>query len=119
MSIKLSKAIEDYIKLLKSRYDGKILKAVLYGSAARGKAGRESDADILIVVTDADRQLKDEISMAAYEVMLKSNVVLSPIVMDKSTFDWYRVNGDPFYKNIRRDGVKIWTKKPGSLLKSA
>lgn len=119
MSNKLTKAIEDYIKLLRSQYAGKILKAVLFGSAARGDAGRESDADILIVVADSDAKLKDDISMAAYEIMLKSNVVLSPIVMDKSTFDWYRVNGDPFYKNIRKDGVEIWTKKPGSLLKSA
>ncbi len=67
MSIKLTKAVEDYIKLLKSVYSGTVLKAVLYGSAARGEAGRESDADILIVVADADRRLKDEISMAAYE----------------------------------------------------
>jgi predicted nucleotidyltransferase len=119
MSIKQTKAIEDYIGLLKSRYAGTILKAVLYGSAARGEAGRESDADILIVVADADRKLKDEISMAAYEIMLKSNVVLSPIVMDKSTFDWYRTNEDPFYKNIRKDGVELWTKKHASLLKSA
>lgn len=118
MSIKLTKAIEDYIKLLKSRYAGTVLKAVLYGSAARGESSRESDADILIVVADADRKLKDEISMAAYEIMLKSDVVLSPIVMDKDTFDWYRVNKDPFYKNIRKDGVEIWTKKPGNLLKS-
>jgi len=52
-----------YINLLKSKYGSKILKAVLFGSAARGEAGRESDADILIVVADADTKLKDEISM--------------------------------------------------------
>jgi predicted nucleotidyltransferase len=119
MSKRLTKAIEAYINLLKSQYAGMILKAVLFGSAARGKAGSESDADILIVVSATDAKIKDEISMAAYEIMLKNNVVLSPIVMDKSTFDWYRANGDPFYKNIRRDGVEIWTKKPARLLKSA
>jgi predicted nucleotidyltransferase len=119
MSKKLSKAIEDYIKVLKKKYDGKILLAVLFGSVARGESGKESDADILIVIADDDAGIKDEISMAAYEIMVKNDVVLSPIVMDKSTFDWYRVNGDPFYKNIRRDGVEIWTKKPVSSLKSA
>lgn len=119
MSKKLTKAIENYIKLLKSRYAGKIVKAVLFGSAARGEAGRESDADILIVVADSETKLKDEISMAAYEVMLENDVVLSPLVMDQTTFDWYRTNGDPFYRNIRNDGVEIWTKKTGSLLRSA
>jgi len=117
MSKKLTKAIENYIKLLKSRYAGKIVRAVLFGSAARGEAGRESDADILIVVADSEAKLKDEISMAAYEVMLENDVVLSPLVMDQTTFDWYRTNGDPFYRNIRKDGVEIWTKKAGSLLR--
>ena len=56
MSKKLTKAIEDYIKLLRSQYAGKILKAVLFGSAARGEAGRESDADILI--WDPEKKVK-------------------------------------------------------------
>lgn len=119
MSKPRKKTIEEYIAFLKKQYGFAILKAVLFGSAARGEAGRESDVDILIVVSDSNAGLRDEISMAAYEIMLKHDVVLSPIVMDKSTFDWYRINGDPFYKNIRRDGIEIWTRKPANSLKSA
>jgi len=119
MSRKLKKTIEEYMAVLRARYGTIIRKAVLFGSAARGEAGSESDIDILIVVSDEDAPLKDEISMAAYEIMLKNDVVLSPIVMDKSTFDWYRINGDPFYRNIRKDGIEIWTRKPASWLTSA
>ncbi len=119
MSKNLNKAINDYIKLLRKHYGTKILKAVLYGSVARGGHNKESDVDILIVISDSSSEIKDEISMSAYEVMLKNNVVLSPIVMDKNTFDWYRKNRDPFYNNIRKDGIELWTKKQESLLKSA
>jgi uncharacterized protein len=119
MSRKLNKAIEEYITLLKKRYGAVILKAVLFGSVARGESDKESDADILVVISDSGAELKDEIGMSAYEIMLKNDVVLSPIVMDMSTFEWYRINGDPFYKNIRKDGIEIWTRKPESLLKSA
>lgn len=119
MSKNLNKAIDDYIKLLRKHYGTKILKAVLFGSVARGESKRESDADILIITSESNALIKDEISMSAYEIMLRNNVVLSPIVMDKNTFDWYKKNRDPFYKNIRKDGVEIWTKTRESLLKSA
>jgi uncharacterized protein len=119
MKKKLDKAIDDYMKFLKKCYGTKILKAILFGSIARGEYNNESDADILLVVSDSNTRIKDEISMSAYEIMLKNNVVLSPIVMDSSTFNWYRKNRDPFYRNIRKDGIDLWTKAPESLLKSA
>ncbi len=119
MSRKLNKAIADYITLLKKHYGAKILKAILFGSIARGESNKESDVDILIVISDSNAKVKDEISMSAYEIMLKNNVVLSPIVMDENTFDWYKRNRDPFYNNIRKDGIDLWTRKQESLLKSA
>ncbi|MEW6419092.1 MAG: nucleotidyltransferase domain-containing protein [Nitrospirota bacterium] len=118
MKRRLNKAICDYIKLLKKHYGDKILEAVLFGSAARGESNKESDADILIVTSDSNTMVKDKISMSAYEIMLKNDVVLSPIVMDKNTFEWYRTNRDPLYKNIRKDGIDIWTRKQKNLLKS-
>jgi len=119
MNRKINKAIDDYIKLLKICYGNKIFKVILFGSVARGAFSEESDADILIVISDSDTKIKDEISMSAYEIMLKNNVILSPIVMDEETFDWYKKNRDPFYNNIQKDGIDIWTRKQESLLKSA
>lgn len=119
MGKRLNKALESYLRLLRKYYGSKILNAVLFGSVARGESGKESDADILIVTSDSDSKIKDEISMAAYEIMLKSNVVLSPLVMDRKTFDWYKNNKDPLYKNINRDGIELWTKGRKSLSKSA
>ena len=119
MSRKLNKAIEEYTKLLRKQYGSVILKAVLFGSAARGEMDNDSDVDILVVISDEYAKLKDAIGMSAYEIALKNNLVFSPIVMDESTYDWYRINKDPFYKNIRRDGIEIWKRKPESSLKSA
>jgi predicted nucleotidyltransferase len=119
MNRKLNKAIDEYTKLLKKQYGSIILQAILFGSAARRENDRDSDIDILIVVPDKYNKLKDEIGMSAYEVALKNNIVFSPIVMDKSTFDWHRINKDPFYKNVHRDGIELWTKEPENLSKSA
>lgn len=119
MNRKLNRTIEEYINLLREQFSETVLSVILYGSAARGEMQKESDVDLLIVVSGEDARMKDAISMAAYEIMLKNDVVLSPLVMDAGTFGWYRKNKDPFYRNIRRDGIELWTKRPQRLLKSA
>lgn len=119
MSKKLHKAIYQYVSELKHHYAYCIITVVLFGSTARGESGKESDADILIVTSEKNPQTKDAMSMAAYDIMLKNNVVLSPLVMDTATFAWYKKFKDPLYKNIKKDGINIWTQTPGSLLKSA
>ena len=122
ISIGLNKNIIEtlnaYIALLKEKYGENITKIILFGSAARRKRSRESDVDLLIITTNKRQSVKDEISMSAFDIMLKNNIVLSPIVMDKDTYEWYKKYRDPFYNNIMRDGVDIWTKKPERLLKS-
>ncbi|MBI5665650.1 MAG: nucleotidyltransferase domain-containing protein [Nitrospirae bacterium] len=119
MKQRLNRAINSYMRFLKKNYGAKILSVILFGSVARGEFNRESDADILIIIKDSSHVIKDEISMSAFEIMLRNNVVLSPIVMDNETFEWYEKNRDPFYNNIRKDGIDIWTKKQENLLKSA
>ena len=43
---------------------------ILYGSAARGESLAESDIDLLIVTSNGDQELRDEISMAGYDIIL-------------------------------------------------
>jgi predicted nucleotidyltransferase len=115
---KIIETLNAYIALLKENYGENVIKVILFGSAARRKRSRESDVDLLIITTNKRQSVKDEISMSAFDIMLKNNIVLSPIVMDKDTYEWYKKYRDPFYNNIMRDGVDIWTKKPERLLKS-
>jgi predicted nucleotidyltransferase len=115
---KIIETLNAYIALLKEKYGENITKIILFGSAARRRRSRESDVDLLIITTNKRQSVKDEISMSAFDIMLKNNIVLSPIVMDKDTYEWYKKYRDPFYNNIMRDGVDIWTKKPERLLKS-
>jgi predicted nucleotidyltransferase len=115
---KIIETVNAYIAFLKENYSENIIKIIMFGSAARRKRTRESDVDLLIITTNKRQSVKDEISMSAFDIMLKNNIVLSPIVMDKETYEWYRKYRDPFYNNIMRDGVDIWTKKPERSLKS-
>jgi len=51
-------------------------------------------------------------SMACFDIILETDVILSPLVMDRDTYEWHKHYGAPFYNNIRRDGIDLWMKKP-------
>lgn len=112
-------AISGYLGILKKKYQDRILQVVLFGSVARGESDEESDIDILVVLKNGNNRLRDEISMACFEMTLNSNVILSPIVMNKNTFDWHKRYKDPLYNSIKRDGVDLWMKRPELLSRSA
>jgi predicted nucleotidyltransferase len=116
MALQLNKnqreAITRYLSILNQKYKGQISEVILYGSVARGESVEESDIDLLIVIADGDQQLRDEISMACYDIILQTDVILSPLVMDEETYEWHKKYSDPLYNNVRRDGIDLWMKKP-------
>jgi predicted nucleotidyltransferase len=116
MALELSKnqkeAIIRYLAILNQKYTGQILEVILYGSVARGESAAESDIDLLIVTTNGGQDLRDEISMACFDIILETDVILSPFVMDEKTYKWHKKYRDPFYNSIQRDGIDLWMKKP-------
>ncbi len=108
-------ALFTYLRLLQEKYGNKIDQVLLFGSAARGESDEESDLDILIVLKNGNKKLKDEISMASFDLILKNNVILSPIVMDRKSYAWHKKYRDPLYNNIERDGIDVWRMRPKSL----
>jgi len=116
MDVQLDKhqreAITLYLSLLNQKYKGQILEVILYGSVARGELNEESDIDLLIVTANGDQELRDEISMACYDIILQTEVIISPLVMDENTYEWHKKYRDPLYNNVRKDGIDLWRKKP-------
>ena len=104
-------AIFAYLRLLREKYRDKIEQVVLFGSVARGEFDEESDVDIMIVLKNGSRRLRDEISMASFDLILRNNVILSPMVMDRKTYEWHKKYRDPLYNSIKRDGIDLWKTK--------
>lgn len=112
-------AVLGYLQILQKKYRDKIEQVVLFGSVGRGESDEESDIDILVVLKNGGRKLRDEISMASFDSILNNNVILSPIVMDKKIYEWHKKYRDPIYNSIERDEIDLWMKRPESLLKFA
>lgn len=78
---------------------------ILYGSRARGKARKDSDWDILILLNKTKVTLKDEQKFRhkLYELELKIGQPISTFVY--SSRDWNtRMSDTPLFKNIQLEG---------------
>jgi predicted nucleotidyltransferase len=76
----------------------------LFGSRARGDAGRHSDMDVLVVVDNLDTPTADFISECAWESSFGSGIVVVPVSYAKS--EWEGIESQSLLAaNIMAEGV--------------
>lgn len=81
---------------------------ILYGSRARGEAGKESDWDILILLNhdNVTRSLEQEYRHQLFDVELEIGEPISTFVYSKK--EWNdRFSVTPFYKSIQEEGKRL------------
>jgi uncharacterized protein len=80
----------------------------LYGSQARGDAGRMSDWDLLVLLNSNAITVSDEKSLMDefYRIELETGAILSPLIYSKE--DWVnKYSITPFFENIERDAIRL------------
>jgi uncharacterized protein len=80
----------------------------LYGSRARGRARKQSDWDILILINTpkVNFELEKQFIDALYEIEIETGEIISPLVYSKT--EWNQKHSfTPLYENINRDGIRI------------
>ena len=102
----LKEFVEGVVQMMGELLD----QVILYGSVARGTNTEESDVDIaLIIYGTIDDDLDDKLLDFIVDMNLKHNRVFSVIDINYENFRKLG-NALPFYDNIRKDGVTLWTK---------
>ena len=89
-------------------YGERLKSIILFGSFARGEARADSDVDILLVLEDADVDFYQEVkrlSDLVFEVMMEYQRVISAFPISEK--DLEKKVRNPFYINIKKDGVAI------------
>lgn len=100
------KIIKKILQLSETKYpDAEIY---LYGSQARGDAGRLSDWDLLVLLNSnsisvsAEKSLMDDF----YKIELETGAIISPLIYPK--VDWinkYCIT--PLFENIEREAIRL------------
>jgi predicted nucleotidyltransferase len=87
--------------------DFRLVELRLFGSKARGDSRFESDIDVLIVLEDADREVRKRVSVLCCDLSIDHHVVITPILYSLAEFNSGRTRATPFYRNVAREGVPV------------
>ena len=85
-----------------------LVRIIIFGSRANGKAGRYSDLDVAILVKRKTRRLEKRLEDIAYQLMLKHDFkpIISLKVFGQEDFERRYQQGFSFYRHVR-EGIVV------------
>lgn len=96
-------AILFFIDSLKYSLSDNLVKAILFGSQARGNATKDSDFDFLIILKKKDKEIIKQLRKTELEFMDAFDSVAACLVYEES--EWEKRKNFPIGKNINREGI--------------
>ena len=102
-------AAEDFANKITEALDEQVDSIILYGSVARGEAGRDSDVDILVIGADPSIT-RDRLSEICADLMYDRGytVLLSLAQFSQNDFQRLREIGSPFIRNVLTEGIILY-----------
>jgi len=95
-------------KLLRHRFENDIKDVILFGSQAAGTAHRDSDYDILIVLSrNYDRQFRDGVTDIVYDLELEHDILTDTHLISLGELKHSLRGAQPVFVNAVRHGVYI------------
>ena len=83
------------------------LAVILFGSAARGEMGPDSDLDLLVIAPSRERFFDRMASVLRLSRDLRAGLPLSPVVLTPEEVEQRLARGDQFVADILSSGVEI------------
>ncbi|MEN6547703.1 MAG: nucleotidyltransferase domain-containing protein [Armatimonadia bacterium] len=87
------------------------LRIILFGSAARGEAGPDSDIDVLVVMPEGTNRRKTQGQL--YVRMLGLGVPIDIVVATPGDLERYGDTKGLIYRNVVREGTDLYV-QPGT-----
>ncbi len=99
--------LKEFKNRLKQILESQLLELKLFGSKVRGDDKPDSDMDVLVIVTTDDWRIRDKVYDVATDILLQSDVCISPKVISKNKLDQMSKEGTSFVHNVSRDAITI------------
>lgn len=101
------RALKEFKETLVKRFGGEVRTIRLFGSKARGDFRKESDMDILVLMKEIALDEKDWIIDASFDLLLKYNVLISPIVIAEERYQNLLRLQTAFIRNVMKEGIDL------------
>jgi predicted nucleotidyltransferase len=85
----------------------KLIDYRLFGSRARGDAGEYSDMDIFMEFETIDRALKNRVKNEAWEVSLKSGIIITTLLFSRYEIEESPLRSSPIVRVIMDEGIPV------------
>ena len=83
------------------------MEVKLFGSKARGEDKKDSDLDVLVIISSDDWRLCDRVYEIATDLLLETGVCISPKIVSANQYHQLLEENAPFVRNVIRDAVAI------------
>ena len=100
-------ALADFARLVRERFGEAVIDIRLFGSHARSAAHEESDVDVAVVLEEAGWDIRREIVDLAADIGLAHDLMLSPTVFDRETYERWRAQDRPLIRDIDTEGIRL------------
>lgn len=100
-------AASQFASTLRDRYRDALVDVRLFGSCARGEVREDSDVDVAVVLQAVDGRTKRDVIDLASTIGLEHDVLLSPTVLDRETFERWRAQERLLVMDIEREGLPL------------
>ena len=98
-------AVQEFAKRLRRQFGSGVRDIILLGSKATGPGQKDSDIDILILLTSLSWETKKAISEMAAQENIKYDVLISTVRYDAKTWDSPVIRSSPFGHTVREQGL--------------
>jgi predicted nucleotidyltransferase len=104
---RVQEALASFRERLSRRWGADLVALRLFGSRATGTAHAGSDVDVAVVLEQASfRDQCDVIDMAT-DAGLEHDVLISPTIFDRATYERWRTQQRPLVMDIEHEGVPL------------
>ncbi len=86
---------------------GNLVEIKLFGSKARGDARKDSDIDVIVIISSGNWHICDVVYGIATDILLETNICISPKVINRKEYKHLYNIGTPFIKNVIREGITV------------
>ncbi|MBI2892146.1 MAG: nucleotidyltransferase domain-containing protein [Deltaproteobacteria bacterium] len=100
-------ALKEFLSEARAALGADLIEARLFGSRARGEGTAESDVDVALVVTWADRGRRHALYDLAFDVGLRHGVSLAPLVLEQDRLEELRSRERLLAHDLDREGIPI------------
>ena len=100
-------ALARFASVVRGRFGESVVDIRLFGSHARANAHEESDVDVAVVLEAAGWEVRRDIINFAADIGLKHDLMLSPTVFDRETYERWRAQDRPLVRDIETEGVRV------------